>query len=227
MVAPSIPLDTCMTCMEGAAEHQSWHPTRGALLDIGHDMTKRWRERERWCVRQMADDELVGYGTRLRRQIAMAAHDGIPDFLVELLKEWQEDAESEYRWRQKAARLGAGTVARSGASWADRVDVVKGQTDLLLLIGFECGEMRTRTLTTFSCRCPFHDDRSPSLDIDTAKGVWLCRACSIGGDAITYVELTRNVKFPAAVTYLEDRLGIKPPERQIRGVQIVRADGSR
>jgi hypothetical protein len=190
-------------------------------------MAERVRERERWCVRQMGDDELVGYGVRMRRMLATAKADDWPDFLVALVAEWNEEAAKEWRWRRRAATLGADAVGRSGASWADRVDTIKRATDLVALIGFETGGLETHGPTKVSCRCPFHDDRDPSLDIDTAKGVWLCRACDIGGDAITYVELSRSVKFPAAVRYLEERLGISPPERQIHGVQIIRADGRR
>lgn len=226
MEQPSIPHDACMPCLEGAPVHQDWHPTRGELLKIGHEMAERVRERERWCMRQMDDSELVGYGVRMRRLLATAGADEWPDFLASLVEEWVSEAEREWRWRRRAANLGADAVVRSGASWADRVDTIKRSTDLVALIGFETGQIKQRGPTKVSCRCPFHDDRDPSLDIDTAKGVWLCRPCGIGGDAITYVELTRSVKFPAAVQELEERLGIKPQERQIHGVRIVRADGA-
>lgn len=200
-----------MPCFEGAPVHFDWHPTRGELLKIGHEMTRRVREREQWCVRQMDDTELVGYGVRMRRLLMTAEADGWEDFLIDLVKEWLADAEQEWRWRRRAASLGADPVVRSGASWADRVDRVKSSVDLFLLIALECGDGKVRGRGKLSCRCPFHDDRDPSLDIDTDKGVWLCRVCSIGGDAITYVELTRSVKFGAAVEYLEERLGIIPP----------------
>jgi hypothetical protein len=227
MEHPSIPLDACMPCYQGAPVHFDWHPTRADLLKIGKEMTARVRERERWCVRQMDDQELVGYGARMRRLLVTARADEWPDFLVEMVEEWVREAEREWRWRTRAARLGGDAVKRSGASWADRVDTVKRLTDLFLLIGAECGEIKTHGLTKFSCRCPFHNDRSPSLDVDTEKGVWLCRVCNIGGDAVTYAELSLSLKFTAAVEYLEGRLGITPREREIRGVQIVRADGRR
>jgi len=31
-------------------------------------------------------------------------------------------------------------------------------------------------------RCPFHDDRNPSLSFDDERGLWYCHACNIGGD---------------------------------------------
>jgi hypothetical protein len=38
-------------------------------------------------------------------------------------------------------------------------------------------------------RCPFHDDRNPSLRVDPDKGVWYCDPCAIGGNV---VELARR-----------------------------------
>lgn len=37
-------------------------------------------------------------------------------------------------------------------------------------------------------RCPFHDDRTPSLMITTAKNLWPCLgACQVGGSVIDWV----------------------------------------
>lgn len=223
----AIPLSTCMWCLEGQAPHQDWHPTRAELLKIGAEMSARARERDRWAVRQMDDEHLVGYGVRLRRMRATALADAWPDEIVQLVAEWTADAEREYRWRQRAARLGADAVKRSGRQWADRVDVVKELTDLGLLIAFEAYDARPIGTRGWISTCPFHADRHPSLDIDTAKGVWLCRVCNVGGDAIRYAELRYGLSFVDAVKHLEERLGITPPEREIHGVQIVRVDGRR
>jgi hypothetical protein len=38
-------------------------------------------------------------------------------------------------------------------------------------------------------RCPFHDDRNPSLRVDPDKGVWYCDPCAVGGNV---VELARR-----------------------------------
>jgi hypothetical protein len=38
-------------------------------------------------------------------------------------------------------------------------------------------------------RCPYHDDRNPSLRVDPDRGVWYCDPCAVGGDV---VELARR-----------------------------------
>jgi DNA primase len=50
------------------------------------------------------------------------------------------------------------------------------------------------------CRCPFHDDRTPSLIISVAKNLWKCHgACGIGGDVIALIQKLNGVSFRHAV----------------------------
>ncbi len=56
-------------------------------------------------------------------------------------------------------------------------------------------------------RCPFHDDRTPSLVIDPVQNLWHCLgACQQGGDAIRWVEVAEGVGFVEAVARLRARL---------------------
>lgn len=51
--------------------------------------------------------------------------------------------------------------------------------------------------------CPFHDDHSPSLNIDPKKNVWHCKgACGEGGDVIQWVMRAQGVSFRHAVELL-------------------------
>jgi DNA primase catalytic core len=52
-------------------------------------------------------------------------------------------------------------------------------------------------------KCPFHDDRTPSLVITPAKNLWHCLgACNAGGTAIDWVMRTQGVSFRHAVELL-------------------------
>src|SRR5262249_54188855 len=52
---------------------------------------------------------------------------------------------------------------------------------------------------TLLARCPFHDDRHPSLRLDLGKGLWHCFPCGIGGDGIALVMRLRGLSFAEAV----------------------------
>jgi DNA primase catalytic core len=54
-------------------------------------------------------------------------------------------------------------------------------------------------------RCPFHDDRTPSLSVSPETNLWHCLgACNSGGDVIAWVMKTRGVSFRHAVELLRD-----------------------
>ena len=53
-------------------------------------------------------------------------------------------------------------------------------------------------------RCPFHDDKTPSLVITPAKNLWRCfGACDAGGDAIAWVMKCEGVSFRHAIELLK------------------------
>lgn len=41
-------------------------------------------------------------------------------------------------------------------------------------------------------KCPFHDDRGPSLSVSRGKQVWHCFAACGGGDVITWLEVAKS-----------------------------------
>src|SRR5688500_4046709 len=52
-------------------------------------------------------------------------------------------------------------------------------------------------------RCPFHDDRTPSLVVSPKKNLWHCLgACQSGGSAIDWVMRAEGVSFRHAVELL-------------------------
>ena len=52
-------------------------------------------------------------------------------------------------------------------------------------------------------KCPFHDDRTPSLVITPGKNLWHCLgACNVGGDVIEWVMRAEGVSFRHAVELL-------------------------
>ncbi len=55
--------------------------------------------------------------------------------------------------------------------------------------------------------CPFHDDHDPSLQINDNKGFWYCFVDQMGGDAIKFVQLYKNIAFKEALADICDSLG--------------------
>jgi DNA primase len=59
-------------------------------------------------------------------------------------------------------------------------------------------------------RCPFHDDRKPSLGINTESGGFFCHACEAKGKNIIHFEMRRyGLDYPAAREKLCAEWGIE------------------
>ena len=54
-------------------------------------------------------------------------------------------------------------------------------------------------------RCPFHDDRTPSLVVTPGKNLWHCLgACQAGGSVVDWAMRAEGVSFRHAVELLRD-----------------------
>ena len=70
----------------------------------------------------------------------------------------------------------------------------KDWADVLAQCGFDVPE----NINEFNVKCPFHDDRTPSLSINIDKGVWVCHAGCGKGRLAPLVARCLNISLIAA-----------------------------
>ena len=56
--------------------------------------------------------------------------------------------------------------------------------------------------------CPFHDEKTPSFNVSTARNVYYCHGCGTGGDAISFVMQVEHFSFAEAVERLAAKVGV-------------------
>jgi DNA primase len=56
--------------------------------------------------------------------------------------------------------------------------------------------------------CPFHNEKTPSFNVDSDKGFFKCFGCGKAGDAIDFVRETEQLSFTEAVETLGQRYGV-------------------
>jgi DNA primase len=56
--------------------------------------------------------------------------------------------------------------------------------------------------------CPFHNEKTPSFNVDADKGFFKCFGCGKSGDAITFVKDTEQLSFTEAVEALGQRYNV-------------------
>ena len=61
-------------------------------------------------------------------------------------------------------------------------------------------------------RCPWHNDRRPSMTINQERQTWKCWPCDIGGDVFSFVMKRDGTDFPTAIRTLADLAGIPVDE---------------
>ncbi len=60
----------------------------------------------------------------------------------------------------------------------------------------------------FMARCPFHEERTPSFNVNPEMGVFKCFGCGVGGDAFKFLMLTEGLSYPEAIRKLAARVGV-------------------
>ena len=88
----------------------------------------------------------------------------------------------------------------------DTKDRIKQANDIVDLVG-SYTQLR-RSGSRYVCRCPFHEDTRPSLQINPARQSWACYVCNIRGDVFDFVMRKEGVEFFEAMKILAERAGI-------------------
>lgn len=88
-------------------------------------------------------------------------------------------------------------------------DEVKARTDIVDVISSYIQVKKAGA--NFKARCPFHDEKTASFMISTAKQIWHCFGCNKGGDVFSFLMEKDGLEFGEALKLCADRAGIKLP----------------
>lgn len=65
-----------------------------------------------------------------------------------------------------------------------------------------------RSGRTYMAICPFHQEKTPSMSIDVARGLYYCHGCHASGDVFTFVQETQGLGFTEALEVLAAQTGV-------------------
>ncbi|MEE8375408.1 MAG: DNA primase [Acidimicrobiia bacterium] len=86
------------------------------------------------------------------------------------------------------------------------IDRVREATDLVELVS-EVTKVKKSGRSVMAV-CPFHEEKTPSMSVDRARGLYHCFGCGEGGDVFTFVQKTQGVDFRDALEMLARKAGI-------------------
>ena len=87
----------------------------------------------------------------------------------------------------------------------EEVERIKGEIALVRVVEGAGVELKAHGGKDLIGRCPFHDDKTPSLVISPEKNLWHCLgACQTGGSVIDWVMKAEAVSFRHAAELLRE-----------------------
>ncbi|OWV02125.1 DNA primase [Fibrobacter sp. UWR2] len=91
------------------------------------------------------------------------------------------------------------------------IQQLKSQADISLVIQQFLPLKRTGT-NRYVGVCPFHDDHSPSMNVNPTAGYYKCFACGAGGDVFKFVQEYEKIDFNGAVEWVANFVGFDLPK---------------
>ena len=93
------------------------------------------------------------------------------------------------------------------------IEEIKARIDLADLIASYGIQVKHAGGSAKAC-CPFHHEKTPSFNINSAKGFYHCFGCGESGDAIKFVQKQEGLTFVEAVKKLAEQCGVKVEETE-------------
>ena len=90
---------------------------------------------------------------------------------------------------------------------AEEIERLKEEVSVLRLIEAAGIELRKQG-KDYACRCPFHDEATPSLIVTPAKNLFHCFGCGAAGGPVDWLMKFDKLSFRAAVERLRSELGL-------------------
>jgi len=70
--------------------------------------------------------------------------------------------------------------------------------------------------------CPFHNEKTPSFNVNPVRGIYKCFGCGKGGNSVNFVMEHEHLSYPEALRYLAKKYNIEIAEEKKTDEQMVR-----
>ncbi len=97
------------------------------------------------------------------------------------------------------------------ADFKDIVERVRQASDIVDIIGNYVPLKKAGA--KFKACCPFHQEKTPSFNVDPGQQFFKCFGCGKGGDVFNFVMLYENLDFMGTLRRLAERANIEVPEK--------------
>ena len=106
-----------------------------------------------------------------------------------------------------AGDFGEGRVVAVPLITENSIQRVQDSSDIVEVVE-SYGVKLKRTGSSFQAVCPFHNEKTPSFNVNPQLQIFKCFGCGVGGGVIKFVQLMERCEFPEAVERLATRAGV-------------------
>ncbi len=94
----------------------------------------------------------------------------------------------------------------------ETVRQIQQTADIVDVVG-DYVSLKKRGVNLIAC-CPFHNEKTPSFNVNPVRGIYKCFGCGKAGDSVKFVMDIEGISFPEALRHLAKKYGIEVPETQ-------------
>ena len=95
----------------------------------------------------------------------------------------------------------------------DFAEQVKTSIDIVKVAGEYVRLRRIGATGRYLGLCPFHQEKTPSFNVNQTRQFYKCFGCGVGGDVYKFVMEIEGYTFPETLKLLAERNGIPIPKR--------------
>ena len=95
----------------------------------------------------------------------------------------------------------------------DFVEQLKSSIDIVKVAGEYVRLRRIGATGRYLGLCPFHQEKTPSFNVNQTRQFYKCFGCGAGGDVLKFVMEVDGLTFPETLKLLAERNGIPMPQR--------------
>lgn len=100
------------------------------------------------------------------------------------------------------------------------VDRIKQTADIVDVVG-DFVSLKRRGSNYQAC-CPFHNEKTPSFNVNPVRQIYKCFGCGKAGDSVRFVMDIENIGFTEALRFLAKKYGIEIQEQESTPEELLR-----
>jgi len=102
----------------------------------------------------------------------------------------------------------------------ETVDRIKQATDIVEVVG-DFVSLKKKGANYSAC-CPFHNEKTPSFNVNPTRQIYKCFGCGAAGDSIKFVMDVDGIGYGEALRYLANKYGIEVEEEEVTDEEALR-----